>query len=251
MNTTGLVLVIPEKGDLERDAVAKAWESAGGTVLRLGRFWDPPELDPQQVRVYGNDTFCLVLQQKLGLDLCSPDDDLLARVPGAFLRRKVELRHLREIDTLVFPKFVKTIVPKQVRSRVYASAAELRDEATGLDPDTLVLVSDPVHFVAELRLFVLDGQVLDAAFYEGEGDRAAGVAFGTALLPHVKTPHAVVVDVGRLPDGEWALIELNAAWGAGLNGCSAVCVLPAIAQASGSFSASKETSPSSARCVPD
>lgn len=55
-------LLIPEKADPERDAVASAWEEAGGVALRFGRFWDPPPLDKERVRVYGNDTFCLVLE---------------------------------------------------------------------------------------------------------------------------------------------------------------------------------------------
>ncbi len=66
MSTRGLVLVIPEKADPERDAVATAWEGTGGRVLRLGRFWDPPELDLQTVRVYGNDTFASSFSRSWG-----------------------------------------------------------------------------------------------------------------------------------------------------------------------------------------
>ena len=76
----GLTLLIPDKSDVERDAVAAAWERAGGEVLRLGRFWEPPSLEAASVRVYGNDTFGLVLAQKLGLALISPADDLLKDV---------------------------------------------------------------------------------------------------------------------------------------------------------------------------
>ena len=61
------ILIIPEKADIERDAVADVWQEQGGKVLRLGKFWQPPELDPCKVHVYGNHTFCLVLQQKLKL----------------------------------------------------------------------------------------------------------------------------------------------------------------------------------------
>ena len=47
------LLVIPEKPDVERDEVARVWQENGGQVLSLGRFWEPPLLDPTQVRLYG------------------------------------------------------------------------------------------------------------------------------------------------------------------------------------------------------
>jgi hypothetical protein len=46
-------------------------------------------------------------------------------------------------------------------------------------------------------------------------------------------PRAVVVDVGLIDGRGWAVIEFNAAWGAGLNGCDPDKVLPAIVAASG------------------
>jgi hypothetical protein len=70
-----LLLLIPEKLDTERNAVAEVWQAQGGEVLRLGRFWDPPEINRSRVRLYGNDTFCLILAQKLQLELLSPSDD--------------------------------------------------------------------------------------------------------------------------------------------------------------------------------
>lgn len=88
---TGLTLVMPDKSDLERDAVASQWEAAGGSVLRLGRFWDPPHIEASVVRVYGNESFCRVLEQKLGLDLCSPADDLIVDIAPRFLGRSITL----------------------------------------------------------------------------------------------------------------------------------------------------------------
>ena len=60
--------MITDKPDVERDAVADVWSAAGGEVLRLGRFWDPPTLDPKRVRVYGADSYC----QKSNLDQTIP-----------------------------------------------------------------------------------------------------------------------------------------------------------------------------------
>jgi hypothetical protein len=46
-------------------------------------------------------------------------------------------------------------------------------------------------------------------------------------------PRSVVIDVGYIDNQGWAVVEFNAAWGAGLNGCSPEKVLPAIVAASG------------------
>jgi hypothetical protein len=102
MKTTGLNLLISDKPDVERDAVAHAFAQHGGAVDRIARFWDPPALDRDSVRVYGADSFCLVLQQKLGFSLCSPDDELLLHVPSAFLRRQITRQRLGDIAAVTF-----------------------------------------------------------------------------------------------------------------------------------------------------
>lgn len=89
MKTTALNLLVSDKPDEERDSVAESFAKCGGTVHRIGRFWDPPPFEPSSVRVCGADSFCLVLQQKLGLTLCSPDDELLLRVPSDLLGRQI------------------------------------------------------------------------------------------------------------------------------------------------------------------
>jgi hypothetical protein len=231
MAASGLILIIPEKGDEERDAVASAWQRAGGAVLRLGRFWEPPALDPRRVRLYGGESFCLVVAHQLGLELLSPRDDLLLAVPPGWLRRRVTSLALGEVLVSPFPAFVKPAVPKLFRGQVYSSAEELQAECTGLPVETIVLVSEVVAFGAEARAFVLDGQVLDCALYEGVGDVHAAVAAARAVAAAVPVPRSVVLDVGFIPGAGWAAIEFNAAWGAGLNGCAAALVWPAIAGA--------------------
>jgi hypothetical protein len=233
MKTTGLNLLISDKPDLERDSVAESFASHGGAVHRIGRFWDPPVFDPPTVRVYGADSFCLVLQQKLGLALCSPDDELLLRVPSNYLKRQIIHHVLGETSAITFPSFVKPVVPKQFRGAVYKSSAELVAECRGLLPDTEIFASEPVAFSAEARTFVLDGHVLDAAVYEGQGEASGAETFVAALTHAMSLPHSLVVDVGFIDSRGWAVIEFNATWGAGLNGCDPERVLPAIIAASG------------------
>jgi hypothetical protein len=232
MNVVGLTLLVPEKSDVERDMVASAWIASGGEVLHLGRFWEPPSIKPQTVRVYGNDTFCLVLQQKLGLELCSPPDELIFTVPKQFLRRSVSQKKLGELTEQDFPAFFKPVTPKLFRAHIYENFGELSAECKGLSGQTAVMVSEPVTFTAEARCFVLNRTVLDCSIYDGEADVAAAAAAVKELIGGIVAPSALVVDVGFIKDQGWALVEFNAAWGAGLNGCRADRVLPCIAAAS-------------------
>jgi hypothetical protein len=128
---------------------------------------------------------------------------------------------------------VKPVTPKQFRGAVYISPEGLAAECRGLPQDTAVFVAETVTLTAEVRSFVLDGHVLDAAVYEGSAELAGASAFITELTPTVRLPRTVVVDVGFVANRGWAVIEFNAAWGAGLNGRNATKVLPAILAAPG------------------
>lgn len=233
MGFAGLTLLVPNKQDEERDAVATAWVDGGGAVLRVDRFWDPPDVEPRTVRLYGNDTFCLVLEQKLGLALVSPPDDLLLAVGQNWTGRRVEVRPLANAMDGPFPAFVKPLVPKVFGASVYKDEAELRTECVGLDEATPVLVSQVVRFVAEARSFLLDGRVMTGAVYDGEADVDDAKAFAGAFVQeHARIlPMTCVLDVGLLDEGRWAVIEANATWGAGLNGCDAHAAARCIARA--------------------
>lgn len=122
-----------------------------------------------------------MLQQKLGFALCSPADDLLLQVPSRLLQRQIARRTLAEA-LISLPAFVKPITPKQFRGAVSSSAEELTAECRGMPPDTAVFVAEPVTLTAEVRSFVLDSQVLDAAIYEGNGALADAIAFTTELV---------------------------------------------------------------------
>lgn len=231
LDTRGLTLVITDKPDVERDAVAGVWSAAGGEVLRLGRFWDPPALDPKRVRVYGADSYCQVLAQKLGLLLVSPSDDLLLQLAPTLTKRTLRGTTLAEAGSLTFPAFIKTFVPKLIRSRVYESAADLAAEARGLEADTALLVSEIVTLVAEARSWLLGAEVLSIACYEGDADVtiARELAASIGRDPAVTSP--CVVDLGLTADRGWLAIEANAAWGAGLNGCDPVAAVQCIMMA--------------------
>jgi len=229
--TSNLNLVLPDKVDAERDRVAEAWIAHGGVVTRLGRFWDPPELEPRAVRIYANDTFALVLAQKLNLSLVSPEDDLLVKLPWSLVKREITIRQLGESSAWSYPSFIKPVVPKQFRASAYDSATALAVETSGLDQHTLVYLSEVVVFTSEVRGFILAGTVQDASLYEGESSLAEARSFLEVAARHESLPPTCVVDVGYIKGRGWAVIEANAAWGAGLNGCTASKVLGCIANA--------------------
>jgi len=222
------ILIIPEKTDIERDAVAELWKEKGGKVIRLGKFWQPPELNPRKVHVYGNDTFCLVLQQKLGFSLISPPDDFLNGIDETWLKRKVRFLPLSDAKTITFPAFAKSAVPKLFKASIYQTLNDLNEECRSLPADTVVIHSEIVKLLSEARAFVYNGMVLDCSVYEGSGEAEKAVRFIEGFLSEVPTPKTCVLDFGEIVNEGWALIEANASWGAGLNGCIAEKVLPAI-----------------------
>ena len=216
--TGPLTLMIPDKADDERDRVAGVWREHGGDVIRLDRFWEPPAITPAAVRLYGNDTFCLVVAEVLRLELVSPPDDLLLRIAPRWLGREVEACALGDAGRLRFPRFVKPVIPKQFRAAVYADLEQLATETRGLEPDVVLVVSEPVAFTAEVRCFVLDGEVVTAACYEGRADIDGARAFAGSFASDAPLPATTVLDIGRTERG-FCLIEANATWGSGLNGC--------------------------------
>ena len=225
-----LVLVIPEKPDPEREAVALAWQTGGGNVIKLGRFWEPPELEPSAVRLYGNDTFCLVLAEKLGLELISPSDDLLIHLEHDWLKRKVRSRTLGMLEEHDFPVFAKSQVPKILRSGIYESLTDFRLECQGLTLETPIIISEIVQIKAEARMFVLDAKIQTFALYEGF-DESSLLDFANQFVEHNKLPLTCVLDFALLDDLGWAFLEANPTWGAGLNNCNPLGAARCIAQA--------------------
>jgi ATP-grasp domain, R2K clade family 2 len=226
VNLTDLVLAIPAKPDGERDAVGRAWQRAGGTVVRLDRFWEPPELPAARVRVYGPMTFALVVAEVLGLDLVGPPNELLTELPRWATQRDITVTTLGRVGPADLPAHVKPLVPKLFAAAIVRDIDQLRAITVGLDDQTAVLMSEVIRLRNEVRCFVCAGQVLADATYEGAAVPGAA-AFVAAVLGETGLSCPAALDVGWT-DGGWVVIEANDAWGAGLNGCDADAVLPAL-----------------------
>jgi hypothetical protein len=93
------------------------------------------------------------------------------------------------------------------------------------------LISSIVDFKAEARSFILNGAALNVSVYEGNGPLKDARAFINDFCQNIKLPNTCVIDAGFINELGWVFIEANASWGAGLNGCSAELILPAILEA--------------------
>ncbi|MFJ2577591.1 ATP-grasp domain-containing protein [Kitasatospora aureofaciens] len=178
-------------------------------------------LTGRPVHWYGGPLAAARVAAPLGLALLEPDDDWLTKLPAEFTRRRIELTTLAEAWTLRRPAFVKPPADKSLPPAVYPDGSRLPRTGERIGPDTPVLVSEPVTFAAEYRLFVLDGEVRTGSRYArfGRLDPAEATAFARRLLAAAgdTLPSAVALDVGPLADPydpaeHWAVVEANMPW---------------------------------------
>ena len=236
-------LLIPDKPDVERLAVAEAWRAMGGRVREVGKFWVKLDLEPgERACIYGHEMFGLVMAQVNGLQLATVDDAAITRIGREWTKRKVELVQIGELSKLSFPVFVKPVQPKQFRAAVYPDWKALAEEMDGIDGEEMAIVSEVVQISAEARAFVLDGRVMDIAIYAGEANLTRADAFVAGFLtspiveggPEIEgslMPRTFVVDIAFSDEVGWMVLEFNSSWGAGLNGCDAANVIPCIVAA--------------------
>jgi hypothetical protein len=109
-----------------------------------------------------------------------------------------------------------------------------------------VLVSEVVEWEKEFRCFVLDRRLKTFSIYlrQGQLQRDAGFASSdeedAELTPFVESvladaevglPRTAVLDCGVIKGRGWAVVEQNAAWGAGIYGCDPEAVLEVLRRA--------------------
>jgi hypothetical protein len=225
-------LLIPEKADAEFEQVFATWTNNGGQIKRLGKYWvKDEELAKQKIAIYGNQTFALVLAQIYNVQLLSPDDTLIARLGKEWTKRRVELKQIGQVEAHDFPVFIKPVIPKIFNAGVFHTMAEFKEATSGLPDTEQILVSNIVDAIqAEARCFVKDGVVKDIAFYEGAADLVNATAFASKFMEAYKNslPNVVVVDIAFSEQTGWFVLEFNACWGAGLNGCNPEKVMDCI-----------------------
>lgn len=240
-------LIVPPRQTPDTETMLQAASRVGWSTQRLFNWRVPPDLADQDPVLYGEPLFADVVADALGVALLQPTPDWLPALPERYRLRALSLSTLDEARGAAGPAFIKPVDDKCFPAQVYANGSAL--PAQGLLPgDTLVLISEPVVWTVEYRCFVHERQVLTCSPYWRTGalaqdedgnwpapieERAEALAFAARLLadPEVALPPACVVDVGRIADKSWAVVEANSAWGAGIYGCEPTEVLRVLRRA--------------------
>lgn len=229
------LLLLPEKSDPEFDQLAAAWINTGAGVKKLGKYWiKDPELEGRPIAIYGNQPFAFVLAQIYEVTLVSPPDELLLQLDRDWTKRSLALKQKKELTPADFPVFIKPLVPKMFVAKVFRTFEAFMLFTRGIGDDEALLISTIIHDItAEIRCFIKDGILKDLALYEGAAGIAIATDFINAFLHHNndKLPAVVVVDIALSAANGWFVLEFNACWGAGLNGCAAAKVLDCISGA--------------------
>ena len=249
MNSESPVVLLGPRMTDDSVAVWRTCLELGWTPERI-QGWRVPEhltTEGRPVMIYGEPLFAEAVADQTGLVLLEPSIDWLTTVPREYLLRDIELMTLGEARTRTSPAFVKPADGKIFEPRVYASGVELPTDEN-VDMDIAVLRSGIVDFRLEVRCFVRERKIVSLSPYwrdgelardqEGQwsfqvGEEAAARAFAEMALAddRIALPPACTLDVGRLDDGVWAIIEANPCWGAGLYGCDPKEVLLSIQDA--------------------
>lgn len=231
MNTS-ITLLIPQKTDIEHDQVFSAWIENGGQVKRLDKFWiKDEELAKQRIAIYGNQAFAFVVAQIYNVELLSPDDTLVARLEDKWTKRTIQLKQVEQLSASDFPIFIKPVMPKIFIAGIFDNLEDFKKVTEGLSNTEEILTSTIIPDIqAEARCYIMNGIVMDLAFYEGSADLQAGEKFATDFIAENKDslPQAVVVDIAYSAQTGWFVLEFNACWGAGLNNCKAEKVIDCI-----------------------
>ena len=229
-------LIVPDRASNPDISALRNAVFALGWGFEAIRYQLPPGFSCDSPVLYGDPLFCDIVAAQLGVRLLEPSDDFLVRLPEAWRKRWVELTTLAEArQREATPFFAKPAADKSFPATVYASGAALPGEET-VPGDTPVLLSEPVHWEVEWRLFVVEGEVASYSpyFRDGKLISQTGRSWPTTETETVKVLHfarmllteivpllppVAVLDIGQIADKGWAVVEANPAWASGLYGC--------------------------------
>ncbi|MGC4047727.1 MAG: ATP-grasp domain-containing protein [Armatimonas sp.] len=232
-------LIFPDRpgnwdiSDLKYAATALKWNTYAM------RYRVPNDIQFDNPVLYGDPLFCDIVAAQLGVRLIEPPHDLLLRLDPRFTKRQIALSTLAKArKDLSRPMFVKSAIDKSIAARVYSSGADLPDQSVASD-DLPVLLSEPVRWLQEWRLFIRWGRILAHSLYFRDGildivrtreEKADMLRYAEPLVEEIVEllPDGVVLDIGIIEGAGWAVVEANPVWGGGIYGCEPPDVLRAL-----------------------
>lgn len=140
-----------------------------------------------------------------------------------FLGRNVSQAILGDIIYGPNFKFVKPIEQKLFTGFLYTNSVYDGRRTVGVPNDTPVWISDPVEFVSEYRVFVLQRDILEARFYKGDWGVAPDRKVVEKIVDTYRSgPRTYAVDVGVTKEGKTLIVECNNAYALGAYGLPAI-----------------------------
>jgi hypothetical protein len=167
----------------------------------------------ESVAVIGSIPFVKAALTQLGGDLPVPNP--YPTVLREYLHRPVTVLHIKEAFALIDhsrkPVFIKPA--ERWKSFTGCVPADSRDiRLNGASRNQNVWVSDPVRFLSEWRVYVLNGELRHLSWYDGNRDIMPNrKLIQTAIAQYVAVgaPVGFAIDFGVLESGETALVEAN------------------------------------------
>lgn len=204
----------------------------------------PPKLIGDDFGLYAETDVALAISQRHQLALIEPTFDLLSRLPKALTLREVAFMSLGDAQKLQDRVFVK---PADCTNKAFdagvCEAGKYIRCSSNIASETPVLVSEPVQWDVEYRVIVLERQVITFSPYirggwlardqndqwpypEEEATEVLSICGKLLDDISIPLPPAFTLDVGRIENQGWAVIEFNPVWCSGLLGCDLSKMLP-------------------------
>lgn len=216
----------PDSTQLWQAALRAKW-----STMRLQSHRAPDELKGQEVVLYGEGLFVTIIAEQLEIVLLESPLDWLPNLPLPYRLREISLSTLKDARSITHPAFIKPTADKTFDSKVYASGAEL-PSAEFFDDNTSVLIAEPVEWELEFRFFISGRKVQTFSPYSRHGelvtdnasdsDSDEALHFVEQILADERVPIApgIVLDIGKIINRGWAVVESNPAWASGIYACN-------------------------------
>lgn len=199
----------------------------GWKVYKLANWRIPDNFEEtDKIAIYGEPLFAKIIAAQLNKVLLEPMHNWLTQLDFSYTQRKIDYLPLKALEKISFPSFIKPPDDKLFPAKIYQSPQEILEQKH-IDKEQYILTSQPVSFIKEFRLHILQNEILGCSRYAVDGklditcqdkDIKNAIDFTQSLIQNLShtLPPVIVIDVGLLNTKQWAVIEANPCFGSGL-----------------------------------